>query len=183
MYFGLVHYPRIEHQGFQNFRKRYDPYSNLLSEHVTFIHPVPENIGRKNMERHIETVLKKWNSFEVHFCLLEKTLDHWMYLGAREGNNQVVDLHDQLYQGILRPYLREDLPFYPHIGLGLFSRETYDFDHPTAELTLDEERYNKARREFEDLGTDIWCKIDRLTLVKINSDYTECVDLNIFSFP
>jgi hypothetical protein len=92
-----------------------------------------------------------------------------------------VDLHDQLYKGILSPYLREDLPFYPHIGLGLFSREAYDFDNPTAELTLDEKRYNKARREFGDLGIDIWCTINRLTLVKINSDYTECVDLNSYA--
>ena len=55
--------------------------------------------------------------------------------------------------------------------------------NPTAELTLDEKRYNEARREFEDLGTDIWCTIDRLTLVKLNSSYTECVDLNVFSVP
>ena len=132
------------------------------------------------MERHIDAVLNSWKPFKVHFCLLEKTWDHWMYLGAREGHNQVVDLHDQLYQGILSPYLRMDLPFYPHIGLGLFSREAYDFDNPTAELTLDEKRYKKARREFEDLGTDIWCTIDKLTLVKINSSYTKCVDVKDF---
>jgi hypothetical protein len=60
--------------------------------------------------------------------------------------------------------------------LGLFSKEAYDFDNPTAQLTLDEKRFNKARREFEDLGTDIWCTIDRLTLVKINSSYTECAE-------
>ena len=147
------------------------------------MHPVPEDIGREKLERHIATVLKYWKSFEVHFCLLEKTWDHWLYLGAKEGYDQVVGLHDKLYQGILRPYLREDLPFYPHIGLGLFSREAYDFDHPTSELTLDEERYGKARREFEDLGTDIWCTINRFTLVKINSNYTECVDLMDFALP
>jgi hypothetical protein len=183
MYFGLVHYPQIEHSGFHNFRHRYDPYANLLPVHVTFIHPVPESIGREKLERHIETVIDSWKSFKVHFCLVEKTWDHWLYLGAKEGHSEVVDLHDQLYKGILSPHLREDLPFYPHIGLGLFSKEAYDFDNPTAQLTLDEKRFNKARREFEDLGTDIWCTIDRLTLVKINSSYTECVDLNDFSLP
>jgi len=183
MYFGLVHYPQIKHDGFQNFRDRYDPYSNLLPEHITFIHPVPEDVGRKKLERHIEIVLDCWESFKVHFCLIEKTWDHWMYLGAKEGHNLVVDLHDKLYKGLLSPYLRKDLPFYPHIGLGFFSGEAYDFDNPTAELTLDEKRYFIACQEFEDLGIDIWCTIDRLTLVKVNSTYTECIGLRDFSLP
>ena len=183
MYFGLVHYPQITHQGFQSFRNKYEPYSHLLPEHVTFIHPVPVNIGREKLERHIEVVLSKWKPFKVHFCLLEKTWDHWLYLGAKEGHNQVVDLHDQLYKGILNPFHRKDLPFYPHIGLGLFSREAYDFDNPSAELTLDVQKYNKARQEFEDLKIDIWCTIDRLTLVEITSNYTECVDLINYWIP
>jgi len=183
MYFGLVHYPQIELRGFQSFRKKYDPYHNLLPEHITFIFPLPVTIGRKKLERHIETVLNSWKSFVAHFCLLEKSRDHWLYLGANEGHKQIVDLHDQLYKGILFPYLREDLPFYPHIGLGLFSREAYDLDNPTAELTLDEKRYYQARQEFEDLGIDIWCTINNLTLLEINSNYTESVDLKYYSIP
>lgn len=54
----------------------------------------------------------------------------------------------------MRPYLREDLPYCPRIGLGLFSKEAYDFDHPTARLTLDGEKYGQAKQEFEALGFD-----------------------------
>ncbi|MGW8315398.1 MAG: hypothetical protein ACWGNV_07345, partial [Bacteroidales bacterium] len=63
MYFGLVHYPKIEHLGFQTFRATYDPYCQLLPEHVTFIHPVPEHIGRNRLEKHIEKVLSSWDPF------------------------------------------------------------------------------------------------------------------------
>ncbi len=180
MYFGLVHYPHISHEGFQSFRHIYDPYSELLPEHVTFIYPVPESVGRQNLEKHIEKVLKTWKPFKVHFCTLEKTWDHWLYLGAKEGKEMVVELHDKLYEGILSSYLRDDLPFYPHIGLGLFSMETYDFNNPTAKLTLDGRKFKQARKEFEDMGFDLWCTIDRLTLVKVNSDFTECIDLRDF---
>lgn len=181
MYLGLVHYPQITHEGFQSFRKKYDPYAGLISAHVTFIFPVPEMIGRKKLEAHIEKILSSWKPFRVHFCTLEKTWDHWLYLGAKEGHDLVVRLHDELYGGILRLHLREDLPFYPHIGLGLFSKEAYDFENPTAELTLDDEKYQRARKEFEDLGFDLWCTIDRLMLVRINSDFTECLDMNEFA--
>ena len=181
MYFALVYYPKIEHEGFHSFRRRYEPYSELLPEHVPFVFPVPEVIGREKLETHIEQVVKTCKPFDVHFCTLEKTWDHWLYLGAKEGHDAVVELHDKLYTGILSPYLREDLPFYPHIALGLFSKEPYDFNHPTAALTLDEEKYNKARQSFEKMGVDLWFTIDKLTLVSVNSDFTECVALRNFA--
>jgi len=74
MYFGLVHYPQIEHKGFQSFREKYEPYSQLLPGHVPFVHPVPE--------RHIIKVLRGWKPFRAHFCMIEKTRDHWLFLGA-----------------------------------------------------------------------------------------------------
>ena len=180
MYFALVYYPQIEHEGFHSFRYQYEPYAELLPEHVPFIYPVPETVDREKLEQHIKKVLSTWKPFDVHFCTLDKTWDHWLYLGAKEGYNSVVKLHDKLYEGILSPYLRKDLPFNPHIGLGLFSKEAYDFNNPTAELTLDEERFKSARREFEEMGFDLWCTVDRLTLVKINADFTECSELSTF---
>jgi hypothetical protein len=84
---------------------------------------------------------------------------------------------------MLGRYLREDLPFFPHIGLGLFSKEKYDFDNPTAELSLDTDRYRQARKEFEELQFEFWCKIDQLTLLRINRDFTEYRDLRSFKIP
>lgn len=180
MYYALVYYPRIEHKGFHDFRRQYEPYSELLPEHLPFVYPVPESIGLKKLEEHIENVLDTWKPFDVHFCTLEKTWDHWLYVGAKEGHDSVVELHDDLYEGILSPYLRKDLPFYPHIGLGLFSKEAYDFSNPTAELTLNEEKYNAAFKAFEAMEFDHWCTIDKLTLAQLNANLTECIDLRYF---
>ena len=180
MYYALVYYPHIKHKGFQSFRHKYEPYSELLPEHVPFIYPVPDIIGREKLEKHIKKVLSSWKPFDVHFCTLEKTWDHWLYLGVKEGYHSVVKLHDKLYEGILSPYLRKDLPFNPHIGLGLFSKEAYDFNNPTAQLSLDEKKYNRARKEFEEMNFDLWCTVNKLSLVKINSDFTECVDLTYY---
>ena len=180
MYFGLVYYPPIDHQGFHDFRKKYEPYHALLSAHVTFIFPVPATIGRNKLEKHIKEIVSDWKPFDAHFCTVEKTWDHWMYLFAKQGHNSIIELHDQLYEGMLKPYLRKDLPFYPHIGLGLFSKENYDFDNPTANLSLDNVKYEQARKEFEKLKFDLWCTIDKLTLVAINAEYSECRNLSEF---
>jgi len=180
MFLALVYYPRIEHGGFHAFRNKYEPFSKLLPEHIPFIFPVPESIGIGNLESHITKILSSWEPFRIHFCSLDKTQDHWLFLAAKEGNNQAIMLHDDLYQGILASYLRKDLPYTPHIGLGLFSKEKYDFHNPTAALTLDEQRYIRARKEFEDLKFDLWCSIDHLTLVKVNDDFSECHDMMNF---
>ena len=180
MYFALVQYPQIGNEDFHSFRNKYDPYASILKEHITLIYPVPFTVGRAKLEEHIQEVLHDWSPFKVHFCTLEKTWDHWLYLGAKEGKNLVTDLHDQLYTGIINPYLREDLPFYPHIGLGLFSKEDYDFNKPTAKLTLNEEKYKNALIEFKEIKFEVWCTINKLTLVKVNSDFTEFQDMISF---
>ena len=181
MYLALVYFPQIDHEGFHEFRNTYEPYAALLREHMTFMFPVPESIGREELEKHISEVLSHRDPFKVHFCLLEKTVDHWLFWTLEEGMKLAVGLHDELYSGILSPHLKTDLPFIPHIGLGLFSTENYDFNDPYAELTLDQGRYERARKEFEALNMDLWCTIDHLALLRINEEYTECTELRRFS--
>lgn len=142
MYLSLAYYPGIAHRDFHVFRNKYEPFSSLLPEHLTF--------------------------------------DHWLFWTIREGNELVIRLHDDLYTGILAPHLREDLPYMPHIGLGLFSKEGYDFNDPTAELTLDREKYERARKEFEDMNLDLWFTIDQLTLLRVNAEFTECREIKTF---
>jgi len=151
MYFALVYYPNIDNEAFHSFRRKYDPWHFLLPPHVPFVFPIPVEIGRKKLENHINMVLRKWVKFEVRFNTIEKTRDHWMFLGAGKGKEKVVRLHDELYTDILSPHLRTNLPFDPHIGLGVFSTQKYDFNHPEAKSELDLARFHKALDEFRRL--------------------------------
>jgi len=180
MFYALVHYPKIGHPGFQAFRKRYEPYAGLLPEHLPFVFPVPESIGFENLVKHVEKVLEKWTAFDIHINGHTKTWDHWLMLVLKEGNEKTIRLHDDLYTGILAPYLREDLPYLPHIGLGLFSKENYNFNNPTAKLQLDEARYTQALAEVKELNLDFWRTVDTLTLVKVNPEFTQCWDVKVF---
>lgn len=180
MYLALVYYPEIEHEGFLKFRETYEPFHALLPPHLPFIFPLEESFGLEKLKEHVLVILDGWNCFEMHFCKLKKTWDHWLFLAAKKGNAKAIRLHDELYTGDLKAFLREDLPYTPHIGLGLFSKEAYDFEDPTAPLTLDEEKYKHAKGEFEELNFELWCTVDKLTLVRVNEEFTSCSDL--FSF-
>jgi 2'-5' RNA ligase len=181
MYFALVYYPHIELQGFQELRHKYEPYASLLPEHLTFLFPVPESIGLENIKTHIDKVLEKWKPFKVHFKGLNKTWDHWLFLGLKEGNDIAIKLHDDLYTGHLSPHLREDLPYTPHIGLGLCSKEDYDLNNPTAQLSLDADKYRDVEAAFKKLNLDFWRTIDHLTLVKVNEDFSKSEDIMTFN--
>jgi hypothetical protein len=180
VYFALIYYPGIKNDRFHTLREKYEPFSSLLPEHLPLIFPIPDSIGLKKLEKHINRTLTQWKPFKVHFHGLQKTWDQWLSLVLKEGNDLMIKLYDELYTDFLTPYLRNDLPYTPHVGLGFFSKEQYDLTNPTAQLSLDEAKYKKAKEEFENLRLDFWRTIDKLALVKINTDFTKC--LNIMEF-
>ena len=180
MYYALLYFPGIEHKGFQDFRHSHEPYANLCEAHIPFIFPLPSEIGLETLSNHIENIIRSWNPFRIHIRGHEKTWDHWLMLSIRTGNDSIHKLHDELYSGILKPHLREDLPFIPHIGVGFFGKESYDFHNPTAVLSLDENRYQRALMELEALKLNFWRTIDCLTLVQINPEFTVCKTVKKF---
>jgi len=182
MYFAAAYFPEIKNEAFHHFRKKYEPFSDLVPPHVSFIFPVPENIGLKILEQHIHRILKNWEPFDTHFCKLEKTWDHWLFLVPDLGYNEIVSLHDDLYTGLLQPHLRNDLPFIPHIGLGSFSKEIYDKENPEVNLNLDEMKYKKALKEFEALNFEISFTIDSLTILSINRNFTSANNIIKITF-
>jgi L-rhamnose isomerase len=64
--------------------------------------------------------------------------------------------------------------------LGYSAIEDYDFNNITAKTTLNKDKYEQAKREFEALDFDFRCTLDRLTMVKVNREFTQCDDIEVF---
>ena len=43
---------------------------------------------------------------------------HYVFLLAEEGHQELLALHDALYDGILAGHRRRDIPFVPHLTVG-----------------------------------------------------------------
>jgi 2'-5' RNA ligase len=69
-------------------------------------------------------------------------------------------LHSELYTGVLAEFDRNDLPFVPHITLGSFGEA---------------EHYSHALHEAEQFGFEYTSLLDRLHLVKVNSERSHIV--------
>jgi hypothetical protein len=132
MYYMLLYYPRFDSEAEKNieaFREKYDPFVGSLKPHIPFIFPVPCNkVEETKLTEHIETVLRNWKPFPIQIRGFTKSWDHWLLLLLKKGNENAIALHDELYTGILSPYLRKDIEYIPHIGMGLFVKKTAEYN-------------------------------------------------------
>jgi 2'-5' RNA ligase len=174
LYYALVHFPDIDTTHIQLIRKKYDPTADLIPAHITILFPVPDEIGEDALVHHINSVIEHWEQFPIRINGLFKSWDHWLFLTLKDGNAEVIRLHREIYTGILQPYHRTDIKFVPHIGLGLFIREgvKYDYKNPK-ELEFDEQKYELALNEANQLGLDFRCVLDKLHLITLLNDYSK----------
>jgi hypothetical protein len=172
---AVVYYPHLDSRALTKFRRKYDPFAELIAEHLTLVFPVP--VGLETIRPHVQRIAAKVHPFDIHIAGVRRTWDHWMYLGLSKGYEEIVTLHDQLYSGPLREYLRTDLEFEPHVGLGFFGNGAYDPLDPE-QVEFDSEAYEHARREVAEIGINAERRVERLTIVRLNTglDTLEDVD-------
>jgi hypothetical protein len=169
---SLLFYPRFDRKTEDNikaFRRKYDPFVDHWKPHIPFVFPVPDNkVKEGEFMQHIKAVMKNWKPFPIRIGGFEKSWDHWLFLLLKEGNEKVIALHDELYTGILAPYLRKDIKFIPHIGIALFVRKDsgYSVLNPK-KVTYDVELYTKALKEAEALEIDSFDTVDKLVVNKV----------------
>jgi 2'-5' RNA ligase len=161
MVFALVHYPNIDARRINQFRRKYDPQADLIEPHITLMFPLPESVGEERLVAHLEGVLKSWQPFPLHLRGLQRSWDGYLFLTVQEGGADIIGLHDEIYTGMLAGYRRDDIPFVPHLTLGVFS------EHASG--------YHQALGEAERLGLDYRCRMDRLHLLKLYDDRSRIV--------
>jgi 2'-5' RNA ligase len=172
----MGYFPDVDLQAVDLLRRKYDPTVDLVGPHVTVLFPVPERVGEEPLVRHLESVLRRWQPFPIRMHGLQKSWDHWLFLVLKDGNHAVIELYQEVYTGMLAKYRRDDIVFIPHVALGLFVKQSadYDFKNPQS-LAFDEQRYEEALREAEASKLDYRCVIDKLHLTKLTEDFSRVV--------
>lgn len=153
----VVHFPRIDRSTINAFRRKYDRQYDIIEAHITLVFPLPDAIGRDGLIRHIERILPAFRPFPIRLHGLLRAEDSYLFLMVERGKEGVIELHDRLYGGILTEYLREDIPYKPHLTIGYWGSE----DKP-----INKSEFNEAFREAEEIGFDYECSVDGVTLVQ-----------------
>lgn len=155
--FAVVYFPNANLDKINDFRKKYNHKDwEIIQPHLTIVFPI-NDISADLLQQHIESVANKLKSFPIHLNGLTKSFDDYLFLEAKEGNDEIIKLHSQLYSGMLASYLRADIPFSPHLTLGHFRTENDDFD---------KESYDKAYTEASGMNLNINCNFDNINLIR-----------------
>ena len=121
---ACVGYPRLEesdHRWIESFRTRHDPQASRIRAHFTLVFPV--ELTAEPIVEHLSALLQSARPIPFVLRRAEPVPDlvaggSHVFLVPEEGRHEIVALHDQLYGGPLRPLLRLDIPFLPHITMG-----------------------------------------------------------------
>lgn len=183
MYYALIYRPKIDTSKIDYFQKQYDPYYELAGAHFTLVFPTLDKVNERELIDHIHAILKKWQPFKIHINGLEKSWDNWLFLNVKKGEKQFIRLHDELYTGSLKPYLRSDLPYKPHISLGLFVEERENYNIIELEkLPLNQKEFEKAYQEASELNLDYYDIVDKVELFTLDDDMKKVLKIKKFPF-
>lgn len=109
----------VEDEKVQQLRLHYDPLGSKIGPHLTFVFPFESPLTNEAIIGHIAHVLETVQPFEVVFSgVTGDWPSGYLYLNVKKGNDQLIALHDQLYQGLLSPYLWRECHYLPHITVG-----------------------------------------------------------------
>lgn len=121
----VVAYPNIERDALdrvQAIRRQYDAGQHaIIAPHITLVFP-DQRVSEADLARHAASVADRTPSIDA--VLGETHLDHeratglWrVFLTPTIGGPALAVLHDRLYEGIMAPSLRADLPYVPHVTI------------------------------------------------------------------
>jgi 2'-5' RNA ligase len=105
------------------FRQKHDaPRHERIQAHFTLVFGCTA-LGLDEYTSHVAAVarMSKPISFSCKYAMLgndDQSEIAYVFLVPDEGNAEISLLHDRLYTGLLRPHLRLDLPYIPHITIG-----------------------------------------------------------------
>lgn len=132
---SIILFPELEQLNLiQGIRDKYDPLATLIAPHITLVFPFESDISNYELERHLKESLEGIKKFRVELKGITGDLeDGYIFLNVKKGNDQIIELHDKLYSGVLEKYLFRKVNYIPHITVGRVE-DKVAFNHTIDEL-------------------------------------------------
>jgi len=118
---GIVWFPALPESPaahhIEAFRREHDPLAAKIPAHLTLVFPFPCTLTATQIAAHTRRIVAKWPPLPVVFRDVEGLLDEFVLLMARDRAEALTALHDELYTGVLRNFLRKEIAYNPHITI------------------------------------------------------------------
>lgn len=125
----------------KSIREKYDPLANHIAPHITIVFPFDSHISTHDLKSHFNKVLKGIKKFNVQLKDFTGDFrDGYLFLNVKKGNDNIIELHDKLYSGVLENFLFRKVTYCPHLTVGRLQQQI-DFDKALDELSCYDESF------------------------------------------
>lgn len=127
----------------QEVRNKYDPLANLIAPHITLAFPFSDNMSNEELIAKLSDLLKNYEPFSIIFKGISLSDDNYIFLNCVKGQQEIIQLHDEIYKKILPTHFKKHTKYIPHITLGQsnnieeFCKFTYEFETNVDEVSIE----------------------------------------------
>lgn len=153
---AIVLFPKFRNMDvIQGIREKYDPLANYIAPHITLVFPFESERSTEELREHLVHSLKGLQRFKILLSGITGDFrEGYLFLNVKRGNDDIIDLHDRLYSGVLEPFLLRKATFCPHITVGRLEQQT---------------EFDQALNELADFSESFEAEIDRVYIESIDS--------------
>ena len=134
----ILIFPKFENiNKLQELRNKYDPLANLIAPHITIVFPFSDNISNEELIKKITNLLKDFKPFTIVFKGISLSQDNYIFLNCIQGNQEIIELHNEIYKQIITSHSKKSSKYIPHITLGrsndIHELDSFDYEFKTVE--------------------------------------------------
>ncbi|MBL3821312.1 MULTISPECIES: 2'-5' RNA ligase family protein [Bacillus cereus group] len=148
----------------ENIRQKHDPLFGLIPPHITIVFPFKSNISSDALKSHILNLSKGVGEIEVEFANHITNVGNYLFFEVEGGRKPIEELHDMLYTGPLIQFLKEDIPYLPHVTVGR---------KESAELAAE------VAKDIHSLPEKLQCVIDRISVERIGENGESIIEFEV----
>ncbi|ENJ6135786.1 2'-5' RNA ligase [Bacillus anthracis] len=148
----------------ENIRQKHDPLFELIPPHITIVFPFKSNISNGELKSHILNLSRGIGKIEIEFANRITSVGNYLFLEVERGKEQIAKLHDMLYTEPLRQFLKEDIPYIPHVTVGR---------KESAELAAE------VAKDIHSFPEKLQCVIDRISVERIGEKGESIIEFEV----
>ncbi|WIV21145.1 2'-5' RNA ligase family protein [Paenibacillus polygoni] len=151
----IMIFPKFQNNNLiEEIRKQHDPLYQLVDPHVTLVFPFHSDFSKDQLREHIVSALKDINTFYLKIYGVSGGSGGYLFLNVIEGKDELSEIHNRLYTGMLEQYKPDFLyntDYIPHMTIGRIA------DKEELERLI--EHYKTMNETFEELIKEISVEI------------------------
>ncbi|KFM98571.1 2'-5' RNA ligase family protein [Bacillus clarus] len=148
----------------ESIREKHDLLFGFIPPHITIVFPFESTISNDELEAYIMNISRGTRPIEIEFASRISSEGEYLFLEVERGKEQIEELHDRLYTGPLRQFLRTDIPYIPHVTVGR---------KDSAELAAE------IVKDIPSFSENLKCVIERISVERIGENGESIIEFEV----